>query len=142
MIISDDPELIRRVLIAAKTVAVVGCSPNPGRDSHRVAEYLIGKGYDVIPVNPGAAEILGRKCYPDLASIPRKIDIVDVFRAPEHAPAAADGAVAAGAECLWLQQGVVHEEAARRASDAGLYVVMDRCIKVLHSLLLRERPRR
>ena len=142
MIISEDPELIRRVLIASKTIAVVGCSPKPDRDSHRVAEYLIGKGYDVIPVNPGAAEILGRKCYPDLASVPRKIDIVDVFRAPEHAPAAADGAISAGAECLWLQEGVVHEEAARRASDAGLYVVMNRCIKVLRTILIRGGPAR
>jgi len=138
MIITDDPEQIRRVLLASKTVAVVGCSPRPGRDSHGVAKYLIGKGYDVVPVNPAAAEILGRKCYPDLRSVPKKIDIVDVFRAPEHVPGVAGEAIAVRAECLWLQEGVVHEGAARRAAEAGLYVVQDRCIRVLHTVLVRQ----
>jgi hypothetical protein len=137
MIISDDPEAIRRVLMGSKTIAVVGCSPKPDRDSHQIAQYLIAKGYDVVPVNPGQAEILGRKCYPDVASIPRKVDIVDVFRAPEHVPAVAEDAVAAKAECLWLQTGIAHEEAARKASDAGLYVVQDRCIATAHRTLLR-----
>ncbi len=137
MIITDDPELIRRVLLGSKTVAVVGCSPKPGRDSHRVAKYLIEKGYEVVPVNPAAEEILGRKCYPDLRSIPGKIDIVNVFRAPEHAPTVAEEAVAVGAECLWLQQGIAHDGAARRADAAGLYVVQDRCIRVLHTVLVR-----
>ncbi len=137
MIITDDPELIRRVLLGSKTVAVVGCSPKPGRDSHKVAKYLIEKGYEVVPVNPAAEEILGRKCHPGLRSIPGKIDIVNVFRAPEHAPAVAEEAVAAGAECFWLQQGIVHDGAARRADAAGLYVVQDRCIRVLHTVLVR-----
>lgn len=138
MIISDDPEQIRRVLVGSKTIAVVGCSPKPDRDSHSIAKYLLEKGYDVIPVNPVAPEILGRKCYPDLKSIPRKVDIVNVFRAPEHVPPIADEAVGAKAECLWLQTDVVHEGAARKASDAGLYVVMDRCIRTLHAVLVRR----
>jgi hypothetical protein len=137
MIISDDPEAVRRVLKGAKTVAVVGCSPKPERDSHRIARMLIEKGYDVVPVNPAAPEILGRKCFPDLTSIGRKIDIVDVFRDAEHVPPIADEAVAVGAECLWLQTGIVHDEAAKKASDAGLYVVQDRCIAVAHSSLVR-----
>jgi predicted CoA-binding protein len=138
MIITEDPEAIRRVLLGARTVAVVGCSPKPDRDSHRIARYLIEKGYEVVPVNPGADEILGRKCYPELKSIPSKVDIVDVFRAAEHVPPIAEEAVATGAECLWLQSGIVHEEAARRASDAGLYVVQDRCIATLHRMLVRS----
>jgi predicted CoA-binding protein len=138
MIVTEDPEQVRRILLGSKTVAVVGCSPKPDRDSHAVARFLIGAGYDVIPVNPGHAEILGRKCYPDVKSIPRKVDIVDVFRSPEHVPPIAKEAIAAQAECLWLQQGVVHEEAARKASDAGLYVVMDRCIMTAHRMLVRR----
>ena len=86
MIISDDPEAVRRVLKGSTTIAVVGASPKPDRDSHQIAKLLIDAGYDVIPVDPAAAEILGKKCYPDLKSIRRKIDIVNVFRAPEHVP--------------------------------------------------------
>ncbi len=138
MIISDDPEAVRRVLVGSKTIAVVGCSPKPDRDSHQIARYLIEKGYDVVPVNPAAPEILGRKSYPDLASIPKKVDIVDVFRSAEHVPPIADEAVAMKAECLWLQTGIAHEEAARKASDAGLYVVQDRCIATLHRMLIRR----
>jgi hypothetical protein len=136
--ISDDPEAIRRVLSGSKTVAVVGASPKPDRDSYRIAEFLIEHGYDVVPVNPAALEILGRKCQPDLKSIGRKVDIVDVFRAPEHVPAIADEAIAVGAECLWLQSGISHAEASRKAADAGLYVVQDRCISVAHRMLVRS----
>ncbi len=137
MNISDDPEQVRRVLLGSKTIAVVGCSPKPGHDSHRVAMYLIGKGYDVVPVNPAAAEILGRKCHPDLKSVPKKIDIVDVFRAPGHVPGVADEAIAVRAECLWLQEGAVHAEAAHKADAAGLYVVQGLCIMALHTALVR-----
>lgn len=138
MMITGDPEAIRRVLLGSKRVAVVGCSPKPDRDSHAVAQYLLKAGYEVIPVNPGHTEILGRPCYPDLKSIPGKVDIVDVFRVPEHVPPIADEAIAAKAECLWLQSGIVHEEAAKKADDAGLYVVMDRCIRTLHQALIRK----
>jgi len=137
VIITEDPEAIRRVLLGSKTIAVVGASPKPERDSYQIAKYLIDKGYDVIPVNPGQSEILGRKCYPDVKSIPKKVDIVDVFRAPEHIPPIADDAVAAKAECLWLQSGIAHEEAAKKASDAGLYVIQDRCIATMHRTLIR-----
>lgn len=137
MDISDDPEAIRRVLVGSKTVAVVGCSPKPHRDSHRIAEYLIEKGYDVVPVNPGHDRILGRKCFPDLKSIGRKIDIVNVFRSPEHVPPIADEAIAIDAECLWLQLGVGHPQAVEKAAKAGLYVVSERCIMVDHGMLLR-----
>lgn len=138
MIITDDPEAIRRVLLGSRTIAVVGCSPRPERESHQIASMLIGKGYDVVPVNPGAAEILGRKCYPDVRSIPRHVDIVDVFRATPHLPPVAQDAIDAKAECLWFQSGLVHDDAARKASDAGLYVVQDRCIAVLLRSLVRR----
>ncbi len=137
MIISDDPEAIRRLLIGAKTIAVVGASPKPDRDSHQIAKHLIDRGYEVIPVNPAAAEVLGRKCFPDLASIGRKVDIVNVFRSPEHVPAIADEAIAIKADALWLQSGIAHEAAAQKASDAGLYVIEDRCIATALGTLLR-----
>jgi hypothetical protein len=137
MIITDDPEAIRRVLLGSKTIAVVGCSPKPDRDSHQIAKWLIEKGYDVVPVNPGAPEILGRKCYPDVKSLPKKPDIVNVFRASDAVPPIADEAIAARAECLWLQSGIAHDAAAKKASDAGLYVVQDRCIRTLHTVLVR-----
>ena len=137
MIISDDPEAVRRVLKGASVIAVVGASPKPDRDSHQIAKFLIEAGYDVVPVNPAAPEILGKKCYPDLASIGRRIDIVNVFRAPEHIPPIADEAIAVKAECLWLQSGIEHAAAAKKASDAGLYVVQDRCIATCLRTLLR-----
>ena len=137
MDISDDPEAIRRVLAGSKTVAVVGASPKPERDSYRIAEFLIEKGYDVVPVNPGQDKILGRKCFPDLKSIGRKIDIVNVFRSPEHVPPIADEAIEIDAECLWLQLGVGHAQAVAKAAKAGLYVVSERCIMVDHGMLLR-----
>ena len=139
MDISDDPEAIRRVLVGSKTVAVVGCSPKPQRDSHRIAAFLIDKGYDVIPVNPGHDKILGRRCFPDLRSVGRKIDIVNVFRSPEHVPPVAEEAIAIDAECLWLQLGVGHAQAAEKAANAGLYVVSERCIMVDHGMLVRGR---
>lgn len=138
MIISDDPEALRRVLQGSSTIAVVGASPKPERDSHQIAKVLIDAGYDVIPVNPAASEILGRPCYPDLKSIGRKIDIVNVFRAPEHVPPIAEEAVAVQAECLWLQSGIAHDAAAAKAAGAGLYVVQDRCIATALRTLLRR----
>ena len=122
------------LLEKARTVVVVGCSPKPERDSHRVAAYLQGAGYRVIPVNPVAEEILGEKVYPDLASIPREIeiDIVDVFRRPEHIPAVVDAVLDRGAKALWLQLGCSHPESEQRAADAGLMIVSDHCIKIEH----------
>jgi len=125
---------INELLRKARTIAIVGCSLKPERDSHRVAAYLQGAGYRVIPVNPVAEEILGEKVYPDLASIPDEIeiDIVDVFRRPEHIPAVVDAVLERGAGALWLQLGCADPESEERARNAGLEVVSDRCIKVEH----------
>ena len=116
-----------REILALKTWAVVGCSPQPWRPSHDVARVLIERGYDVVPVNPNASEVLGRRCYPSLADVPRDIEVVDVFRRSEEAGAHVDEAIAIGARAIWLQLGVVDEAAAARAKAAGLLVAMDRC---------------
>ncbi|MDX8401363.1 MAG: CoA-binding protein [Mariprofundaceae bacterium] len=134
---NPDEDVIRALLQDARVIAVVGCSPKPDRTSHQIAAFLIGQGYTVHPVHPKAKEILGRKVWPDLASIPEPVDIVDVFRKPEAAPDIARQAVAIGARALWLQQGIVNEKAWKIATDAGLICVMDRCIAVMHRLLLR-----
>jgi len=125
---------ISNVLERSRTIAVVGCSPKPDRDSYRVAAYLQGAGYRVIPVNPVAEEILGEKVYPDLASIPPEIeiDIVDVFRRPEHIPAVVDAVLDRGAGALWLQLGCGRPESEKRAAEAGLDVVSNKCIKIEH----------
>ncbi len=135
MDISNDDDAIRALLRTAKRIAVVGASPKPDRDSHRIARYLIEAGYEVIPVNPGQTEILGRRCYPDLASIPGKVDLVDVFRSPEHVPGVVEDALAAGAGALWLQLGAGHDGAVRRAAEAGMDVVSEQCIMVVHKVL-------
>jgi predicted CoA-binding protein len=123
---------IKYILENSKTVAVVGLSPREERDSHRVAKYLQSQGYRIIPVNPKAGEILGERSYPDLASVPEPIDLVDVFRRSEAVPGIVEEAIKMGAKTVWMQLGVVHEEAAARAREAGLQVVMDRCIMVEH----------
>ncbi|MCH7851153.1 MAG: CoA-binding protein [Candidatus Marinimicrobia bacterium] len=115
------------------TIAVVGLSPKPERASHDVARYLLDQGYKIIPVNPVQEQILGLKCYPDLSAIPEPVDLVNVFRRPEHCPPIAEEAVAIGAKALWLQLGIANDEAARLASDGGLLVVMDHCIKIEHA---------
>jgi predicted CoA-binding protein len=118
-------------------VAVVGCSPDPARPSHSIARYLIEKGYDVLPVNPGHRQLLGRTCYASLAEIPRnvRVDIVDVFRRSELVGPVADQAIARGVGFFFMQQGVVDEEAAERLARAGIPVAMDRCILVEHGRL-------
>jgi predicted CoA-binding protein len=123
---------IRAILSHPATVAVLGCSENPARDSLRIATLLKRKGFHVIPVNPrlepGALmDALGERCYPDLASIPGAVEIVDVFRRPEYLPEIAEAAIAKGTRVLWCQLGVVNLQAAERARAAGLTVVMDRC---------------
>jgi predicted CoA-binding protein len=123
---------IRAILARPTTVAVVGCSDDPARDSLRIAKLLKTRGFKVIPVNPQLdAEALraelGEKCYPDLASIPEPVEIVDVFRRSEFVPEIAEAAIAKGARVLWCQLGVIHLDAARRAQKAGLTVLMDRC---------------
>lgn len=133
---NPDDDALRALLTSVKTIAVVGLSADPSKDSHHVAEYLKNHGYRIIPVNPAASEILGEKAWPDLASIPEPVDVVDVFRRPEHIPPIADQAVAIGATTLWLQLGVRNDQAAKRATDAGITVVQDRCILQEHRRLL------
>jgi hypothetical protein len=129
----QDPLTIQRVLHHAKTVAIVGLSPNELRASYFVAYYLKRHGYRVIPVNPRAHQILGEKSWSSLIDVPVPIDIVDVFRAPDALPAIAADAVKIHAGCLWCQFNVVNEEGARIAESGGLSVVMDRCVKVEHA---------
>ena len=120
--------VIDETLKECKTIAVVGLSPDTERPAYQVACYLMERGYKITPVNPTVAEILGEKCYPSLKDIPGQIDVVDVFRRSEYVPPIVEDAIAIGAKVVWLQEGVVHEEAARRAESAGLKVVMDRCM--------------
>ena len=122
-----DPAVIRRLLTETHIWAVVGCSPNPDRDSHRIAALLQRNGYWVIPVNPTVEEILGQHCYPNLAAIPDTVDVVDIFRRAEKAGAHVDEAIAIGAGAVWMQLGVIDQDAAERALGAGLDVVIDRC---------------
>jgi predicted CoA-binding protein len=124
------------LLLSRPVIALVGASSKNGRASHGVMRGLLAAGYTVIPVNPNETEVHGQKAYPDLASVPTKIDLVDVFRRPEETPAIAQAAAAVGARMLWLQIGVVNEESARIARDAGLMVVMDRCLLVEHGRLV------
>lgn len=128
----QDPETIRAVLGEAKTIAVVGLSPDPGRPSHDVARYLQAHGYRIVPVNPTEREILGEPSYATLTDIPFAVDLVDVFRRPEYVPAIAEDAVKIGAKALWLQLGVISPEGAEIAGRGGLRVVVDRCTKVEH----------
>jgi predicted CoA-binding protein len=126
---------LRRILDESKTVAMVGLSGNWYRPSYFAAKYLLDKGYDVIPVNPNYDEVLGQQCYPDLASIPRQVDIVDLFQRTEEVPKFVQPAIDMGAKVLWLQLGIVNPEAAAAATEAGLEVVMDRCMKIEYARL-------
>lgn len=129
----QDPLTIQRVLNTARTVAVVGLSNSELRASYFVAYYLKRHGYRVVPVNPRETEILGEPCYPSLHEVPVPVDVVNVFRAPDALPGIAREAVEIGAGALWCQFGVVNEEGSRIAEDAGLTVVVDRCIKIEHA---------
>jgi predicted CoA-binding protein len=131
----NSEQAIRRILEECRTIAVVGLSSNPLRPSHGVARYMQQQGYRVIPVNPNETEVLGERAYPSLMDVPEPVDLVDVFRRPAEAGKAVDDAIRVGAKAVWLQEGVIDEAAARRALDAGLLVVMDRC-------WLKERMRR
>ncbi len=128
-------DVIRELLTTTRTIAMVGASPNPARTSHGIMRRLLADGYRVIPVRPGTAEVLGQRAYATLAEIPEPVDLVNVFRRAEATPPIAEAAVAIGAKALWLQQGIISEEAASIAQAGGLVVVMDACIAVLHRVL-------
>lgn len=134
-------EEIRALLERVRTVAVVGLSPKTDRPSYRVAAALQGFGYRIIPVRPMAKEILGERVYPDLASVPDQIDLVDVFRAPDQVDEVIDACIALRVPAVWLQDGVVNEAAAQRARAAGLVVVMDRCVYRDYVRLFGAAPR-
>lgn len=136
MLITSDPDL-KRLFETVRTIAVVGCSPKPERPGHYVAKYLQDLGFRVIPVNPGQTEILGEKCYASLRDIPEPVDMVDCFRRAEDIPPIVEDAITIGAKFIWMQLGIVNEEAAQRALDAGIEVVMDRCPKIDYPRLFR-----
>ena len=139
MTVNDNDQRISTLLRSARVIAVVGLSPKEQRPSNQVARYLLATGYRIIPVNPGQSMILGQICYPDLTEIPESVDIVDIFRKASEVVPIVDQAAAIGAGAVWLQQGIVSEEAARLAEAAGLVCIMDRCIKIDHQRLLGER---
>jgi len=127
---------IRHILLETRTIAVVGLSPNPVRPSHTTAQYLIAKGYHVVPVNPNLDNVLGLTCYADLRDIPFSIDMVDLFQRSEVIPEYVAAAASTAARFFWMQLGIVNSEAAKAAKLAGMEVVMDRCTKIEHARLL------
>lgn len=131
----NEPERISELLNTAKTIAVVGLSDSPVRTSYGVSKYMQGQGYRIIPVNPTISESLGEKAYGSLLELPEKVDIVNVFRRSEFVPKVVDEAIRVGAPAIWLQEGVVDHEAAEKAEQAGIFVVMDRCILKEHRRL-------
>jgi len=135
---NPSPDEIKNILERSKKIAIVGLSPKEERDSNRVAKYLMEKGYEIVPVNPGQKEILGQDCFKTLTDIPFKVDLVDLFLNPERVPPVVDQAIEIGAPVLWMQEGVIHHEAAQKAREAGLTVVMDRCTKHEHKKLFGD----
>ncbi|MEE9238974.1 MAG: CoA-binding protein [Thermodesulfobacteriota bacterium] len=131
----DDVEGLRRILRESRTIAMVGLSGKWHRPSNFAAKYLLEHGYDVFPVNPAYEEVLGRKCYSNLLEIPEQIDVVDCFRKPVDIPAIAEDAISIGAKVLWMQLGIENDKAREIAEEAGLEVVMNRCMKIEHGRL-------
>ncbi len=130
MVQNPSTEEIKRILSENKTIAVVGLSPKWNRPSHFAAKYMKEHGYKIIPVNPGYDKILGEKCYKSLLDIPEPVDIVDIFRRSKDVPPIVDDAIKIGAKVVWMQLTVINEEAAQKAREAGLEVVMNRCVKI------------
>jgi len=128
----NDPEIIKQILEQCHTIAVVGLSSNPNRPSYGVARYLQQRGYRIIPINPNETEVLGEPVYPTLADVREKFDLVNIFRRSEEAGAHIDEAIRLKAKAVWLQEGVIDPAGAQRAIDAGLMVVMDRCVLKEH----------
>ncbi|HEX9614405.1 MAG TPA: CoA-binding protein [Bacteroidota bacterium] len=133
----EDPAAIESILRSSRTIALVGASENRFRDSNRIMQFLLDRGYRVYPVNPKYTSVLGEPCYPSLKAIPDHINIVDIFRRSDAVPAIADEAIAVKADTLWMQTGILHEEAARKAEKHGMKVLMDHCIAVEYSRLVR-----
>jgi predicted CoA-binding protein len=136
---NSDKEM-KDILLSAKTIASVGLSSNQEKESYWIVSYLKEQGYHIIPVNPTATEILGEKAYPDLSSIPEKVDVVQVFRKPEDVPPVVEEAIKLGAKVVWMQEGIRHQEAAQKARAAGLQVVMDACMRATHRRLIGPKP--
>ena len=132
---NSDKEM-KEILLSAKTIASFGLSSSQEKESYWIVSYLKEQGYRIIPVNPTATEILGEKVYPDLESIPDKVDVVQVFRKSEDVPSVVDSAIKIGAKVVWMQEGIVNEAAAQKARDAGLQVVMDACMRATHRRLM------
>ena len=135
----NNDQMMKDILLSAKSIASVGLSSNPEKESYWIVKYLKDQGYRIIPVNPTADEILDEKAYPDLESVPKKIDVVQVFRKPEDVPPVVDSAIKVGAKAVWMQEGIVHKEAAQKAREAGLQVVMDACMRATHRRLIGEK---
>jgi predicted CoA-binding protein len=135
----NNDQMMKDILLSARTIASVGLSSNMEKESYWIVSYLKEQGYRVIPVNPTADHILGEKAYPDLESIPEKIDVVQVFRRSEDVPPVVDSAIKIGAKVVWMQEGIVNEEAAQQARAAGLQVVMDACMRMTHRRLIGPR---
>lgn len=136
---NSDKEM-KEILLSAKTIASVGLSSNQEKESYWIASYLKEQGYRIIPVNPAATEILGEKAYPDLSSVPEKVDVVQVFRKPEDVPPVVDEAIKMGTKVIWMQEGISHEEAAKKARETGLQVIMDACMRATHRRLIGAKP--
>jgi predicted CoA-binding protein len=130
----DDDEM-RRILASARTIAVVGLSARPERPAHSVPAYLQRQGYRILPVNPTLEHALGERAYADLLSVPESVDVVEIFRRSEEVPPVVEQAIQIGAKAVWMQEGVIHEDAADRARRAGLAVVMDACMRAAHQRL-------
>ena len=130
--------LVKKLLQETKVIAVVGLSDQPNRPSHYVSQYMLEQGYVVVPVNPALTSALGMTAYPSLAAIPCKVDMVNIFRRPEAVPTIVADAIAIGAKSIWMQEGIVHHEAATQAREAGLDVIMDRCLLKEHQRLLHQ----
>jgi predicted CoA-binding protein len=129
-----------KILSEYRSVAIVGLSTNPERASYRVASYLAEHGYNIIPVNPNAPQILGKTSYPNLSSIPETVEVVDVFRRSEEVIPIVEEAIKVGAKAVWMQEGIINEEAATKSRDAGLLVVMDKCMFKEHQRLMQKQP--
>jgi uncharacterized protein len=135
----NSDQVMKDIRLSTKTISSVGLSSNTEKESYWIASYLKDQGYHVIPVNPTATEIFGEKAYPNLESVPEKIDVVQIFRKPEDVPPVVEDAIRVGAKVVWMQEGIVNEEAAQKAREAGLQVVMDACMRATHRRLIGER---